>query len=667
MSLPVPFHCFISAARLMTFALSGLVITTAAVGQESVLYDINFSAPTHTLNARPARGAAPDKVSLIPFGFPTVVSSFGELTDRPLLFTGNGDPYDQIKLDGNYQIETCRLEFDVYTEGLKRSGFQFTILLDTPSVRRFSLSGATDTIEGSATTWEEGRRLRCVIFADFKNNLWEARIDGALVFSVPVNATELRSIRFSLGPRSLTSPANPNVKVAVDAIRVTVTSRITPDAPKNFSVTGGTGASAISLSWSGVPEAGTYRIYRSVDTYPFGSNASLIGETSALQYSDTNVALGQTYHYWIRSVMGLNTSPLDPYGSARIVLAPPSSLTVSGPERNDGIQLSWPAPPKATRYRIYRSQSNSFASATLLASTVGLTYLDSNALPGVRSYYWVDSGAGSLFSLGKVAGSGIRGLTMVTGLEASSYLYSNRIDLQWIPVPGATGYNIYRGVTEDFSGAEFLGFASSPDYSDLTAANDLGYRYWVVPRTTVAEGTVGLPVSGVASLFQPDLWLESKSVSGFGRGVVERREELSFLTEKMRDRSPSVVKLWVGKFGEREGQLRVTGSPGDRQFVVNYYRSGNVTVEAVLGRLEVESGPGSGPVQILIQPSRLIRTLPRTRTYQLVCRGVSTTTSPAEDQVGMMSVSLPRRLPKPEQKPPEPVWTVPPPRNVSRE
>ncbi len=99
--------------------LLGLVLLAQAA--EGVVYfNIDFSSPPHQVGSQPTYGGGPDRPSRNWFGSPQVMSSFGALTDQPLLLNTAGNAgsfyYDQFSLDLAYNKPTYHIAFDVYTE-----------------------------------------------------------------------------------------------------------------------------------------------------------------------------------------------------------------------------------------------------------------------------------------------------------------------------------------------------------------------------------------------------------------------------------------------------------------------------------------------------------------------------------------------------------------------
>ena len=171
------------ALALVLGAIAGFAGPVQAL--TTLLYDIDFSTPPHTVGSPPAVGAGPaprDTVSSITFGSPTVVSSFGDLTDQPLKFDSFDGSGDQIKLSlddmtlGSAYVIEAELEIDD-VDILFRP---FTVLLDTPQVRSVSFrSNGTVTTHvpfvfpGPPGAFDFDEKIDLKIQVDLSADTWE--------------------------------------------------------------------------------------------------------------------------------------------------------------------------------------------------------------------------------------------------------------------------------------------------------------------------------------------------------------------------------------------------------------------------------------------------------------------------------------------------------------
>jgi len=636
-------------SNLSPTALIAVWMMTASVATaQTVLYDINFSAPKHTLNATPARGGT-DGISRIAFGAPKVVSGFGPLTDRPLLFTGSGNPYDQIELWGIPTAAIYQLDFDLVTELLKDSGFRFTILFDSPTAHQFSLDGTTNKIDlTAATTWQEGQAIHFTVTANYMTNRWTARMDDVVVFDSAITGKDLKSIRFNLGPKSLTSPVNGAIKVALDNVRVVTTAPPQLEPPGQFTATGGLGKSSINLSWAQTYWAQWYSIYRG-ETDEFSSSVFLanVHIVNPRQFSDQSIQPGKQYYYWVKAeAVGLQ-SESSSMASARVDLLPPASLTVAAMASGDGIRLAWPASNLATGYSILKNTTESIGSASHLTTTSDLEFVDTSVVPGVRYYYWVRSIHGPAASTGVVSGGAMLALLPADGLTATMDQYSGRIRLDWNPVNEAIRYTVFRSLTGRFGDATALGDVSVTDYWDTSSVNGQDYTYWIVPFSS--DGTTAAPsdaAEGRSSDGRPDLSIRLEGGAEVGAGIVGDVWSGQTATVVARDRNPVEAMLSIRSLGAANDEVRLYGQRGNRRFDVAYGYRGNATAAMLAGRLVVASGDQESLIFLSVRPKLSMRLSQRTETIPVLVTGTSLASPSNQDVVVLRAVSLPRRPPR---------------------
>lgn len=180
--------------RALAFASAAcsLAAPTPSLGQSTVLYDIDF------INWRPPG------ISTV-FGSPAVVPEFGPITDGAMVFLGR-ERYDQVELRNSSSATSYRIDFEVVTENLKNSLFNFSAILDTPQVRTLNIHGTGSVYtfpfseSTSRSTWNDGERVRFTMAIDFTGNRWQVWQDGILIRDSTLNATQFQSLRFSLSP-----------------------------------------------------------------------------------------------------------------------------------------------------------------------------------------------------------------------------------------------------------------------------------------------------------------------------------------------------------------------------------------------------------------------------------------------------------------------------------
>jgi|GEM_PF-4400257 len=164
-------------------------------------------------------------------------------------------------------------------------------------------------------------------------------------------------------------------------------------------------ADRISLSWSTVPGATSYRIYRTgID---LSNDDFIIAEVNApvTSYDDLSVFTNKAYRYYIRAVNS-TTKFLSPH-SVRFVTSLPTSsvyglvLSPDAPslaavefikasqDNNAAVTLTWNPVAGAAGYRVYSSPAYLDWYTQLADVTNGTAYQDTQVGIGQLLYYWV--------------------------------------------------------------------------------------------------------------------------------------------------------------------------------------------------------------------------------------------------------------------------------------
>jgi hypothetical protein len=222
----------------LVFAVHLLVLPLGA-SETELLFDVDFSDPFHLLHQPPATGTAINRVSKVVFGSPEVVPEFGPLQDRPLVFRGRTG-YDQIQFEITPGWSKYRIEYDLVTSNLQNSHFAFTVNVDTPQVRNFNLHGGLNKAYRFPGTsedtlhqlWEDGKKSRYVIEVDISLNTWSVWQDGVHLTTGPLNASEVRAVRFGLSPAYGNAAQNLGITVALDNLKISASERIFTAPPR---------------------------------------------------------------------------------------------------------------------------------------------------------------------------------------------------------------------------------------------------------------------------------------------------------------------------------------------------------------------------------------------------------------------------------------------------
>ena len=261
-------------------------------------------------------------------------------------------------------------------------------------------------------------------------------------------------------------------------------------------LSGGTGRAQANLSWSAVPGATSYNVYRGTgNSTPNLSLGALVGyRIRATAWTDVSAASGGTYTY---SVCSVNTDGQGP-ASNTVYLTPgipdlpaPTGLTAS--VLSYGIKIVWAAVPNATHYFVYRSLTPGGEGAPYYSDVPYYynsgDYTDGSVRAGVRYFYKIsalDANGESLLSAEVSAEPGVTAIAAPV-LSIGSYS-ANPAKLTWPAVSGATSYNVYRGDVYG-NGMTLLAYKQAgPTYTDSTITNGTSYSYTVTAVGANGEG-----------------------------------------------------------------------------------------------------------------------------------------------------------------------------------
>jgi len=265
---------------------------------------------------------------------------------------------------------------------------------------------------------------------------------------------------------------------------------IPPAVPTGLTVTSA-GYNSNKISWTAVPGATGYAIYRSTSA---SSGFVKITTRTSTGYTDTGLTTGTTYYYQIKAYTTVGTTTFFGEATAVVGAAPipavPTGLTVTSAGYTSD-KISWTAVPGATGYAIYRSTSAStgFLKITTRSST---SYTDTGLTTGTKYYYKVKAyttvGTTPTFGVATAAANAAPKPATPTGLKALR-ASATSIKLSWTSVTGATGYAIYRSKSPT-SGFTGIATATSASYTNTGLTTRTKYYYQIKAYTTVGTTKV---------------------------------------------------------------------------------------------------------------------------------------------------------------------------------
>ena len=242
----------------------------------------------------------------------------------------------------------------------------------------------------------------------------------------------------------------------------------------------------IRIQWDAEAGATGYEVWRA----PLGGSgpATRIAAAAGTICGDVSAAPGIIYYYWVKATNSLQITGFSLPDTGWRAMSPPAGVNASDGGYSSMVRVSWQSETGATGYEVWRNTLNNTNTAARIGVSAGVSFGDTSSVAGIVYYYWVRA-TNSLEARGFGGpDAGWRGLIAPTGLAASDGVYTNLVRLTWSATQGATGYEIWRNITNNIGSASRL--ASVPGalvYNDQSASSGVIYYYWV--RATNALNT----------------------------------------------------------------------------------------------------------------------------------------------------------------------------------
>ena len=139
------------------------------------------------------------------------------------------------------------------------------------------------------------------------------------------------------------------------------------------------------IKWTAVAGASQYEVYRSGSK---DGTYTLLGTTTAANYTDSKANAGYTYYYKVKAVSKVSSGANSYYsvviGATCRCARPSVKITTS----NGSPRLTWNAVAGANKYEVYRATSKN-GSYTKMFTTSNLSYTNTSAKAGTTYYYKV--------------------------------------------------------------------------------------------------------------------------------------------------------------------------------------------------------------------------------------------------------------------------------------
>lgn len=467
----------------------------------------------------------------------TVTRDFG--SGGPFSFTASAQDGVRVYLDGKLRIDlwknvsttvrktvnvtmpadkhTLRIDFVNWT-GTANVKFAYAprTSADVDKVRPLAPAGTSvsyDTATGQAKlTWAKNKEMDLAGYRVYR------RLKGTPFGSTPIATTTSTSYTDATLPvtgatyayqvRAYDKAGNESTSTAEQA--VTTVDRVAPGVPTGLKVTDDSEAGGLTIGWSGVEGATSYRVYRAASED--GTYTSL-GSTDQLSYKDASATVRTTYYYRVSALdaAGNESARSAAVSGSRADDTPPpavTGLTVTPTEY--GFELDWDANPAPDmfRYLVYAGEilsdgedrvCSAHQEVWLMPEVTSYTY---TTLPdGVERCFLVDAYDNSWNSPYEWSRSGE--IVSATELDMTPSVPTpedspveltaipnqdqGNVELSWYSVADATGYQVYRWNPDARAYEKLATTTTATSYVDTAAAKGTTHFYWVT--ALYADGT----------------------------------------------------------------------------------------------------------------------------------------------------------------------------------
>lgn len=264
-------------------------------------------------------------------------------------------------------------------------------------------------------------------------------------------------------------------------------------ASTNLVISRGNYADRIRVQWSKVIGAERYFVYRNLTNDPSG--AQHFYTTSASIFDDLDVLANTRYYYWVKSDNFLTTSALSISNWGFCGMVTPTGVTATDGDFHNRIQVMWITSGANAIYQIWRNTSNNRAAASLIGSTTDLLYNDFTAAQETVYYYWLRATNVLGVTEFSLPDTGFLGLQSpaVTATDGS---ITSSVGLAWAAIPGATGYEAWRGATEKTSDATRIAVTTNLYYNDPSVPPGIVFYYRILATNHLTRSALSDPDSG---------------------------------------------------------------------------------------------------------------------------------------------------------------------------
>ncbi len=255
-----------------------------------------------------------------------------------------------------------------------------------------------------------------------------------------------------------------------------------PPAEAPATITATPGNAKVVVTWTAVPGATGYRIFRTANGV---FDATHLTSTTSTTHTSWSLVNGTTYAFMVAGYTKGGNGPLSAVVAAT-PMAPPAGVTATFGDTQ--ITLNWQPSAGAASNTVYRKTGAETVYSELAAGMAAPPYVDVNLTNGQKYYYRVravrpdtQSDLSSTVSATPLPPPPAAA-PMVTIAPGNA-----RITLTWNALADATSYKIYRSETGVFDGPA-IGSTSSTTFKNYSLTNGTTYYYRVAGRNLGGEG-----------------------------------------------------------------------------------------------------------------------------------------------------------------------------------
>jgi hypothetical protein len=268
------------------------------------------------------------------------------------------------------------------------------------------------------------------------------------------------------------------------------------------------GADRLTLSWEAAGGAESYEVYISTTTTRPGSPLMTVDGTTAIINSLDN---GVIYYLWLRAKNGNGSSAGysdiqagTPDVPAAVPAAPANPVLIAG---NRKLTVTWQAVEMAAAYEVWRGSSDNPAAAVLcgtISDGATGTVLE-NLTNGTSYYVWLKAknsiGSSGFSPYASAVPSASAEAPAAPGAAPVVTPGSGQLVVSWQAVEGATGYEVWKGESNNISSAaKYGGDIGTTSVIVTGLANGTTCYFWIKAKNSAGTSGASPAASGTPSI-----------------------------------------------------------------------------------------------------------------------------------------------------------------------